>query len=870
VDDSRSTLPPNTILVDGFRIERFIGAGGFGITYLGEDLHLGTTVAIKEYYPDEFGDRDATLSVRPKTDRHRQTFEWGRTSFLQEARMLARFRHPSIVRITRVFEANATAYMVMEFEEGRSLEAWLKSLERPPTQAELDRIVAPLLDALGLMHAESFLHRDIAPDNIIIRPNGTPVLLDFGAARRAMAEQSRVLTGIIKAGYSPQEQYATDGRLQGPWSDLYALGATLYRAVTGKPPEEATLRAGDDQTPPAAKAALGEYRPAFLAAIDTCLNVDRRKRPQSVAELRAMLAGEAPSPEATPARLKRALSYMGQDSVTPLWSPWWFGWLDVPKGKRLRSALAVALAFLLVISGYSAVEYMGRRAEESAAKRKSDEALARQREAEAKQQEEGRLQKEKRDKEERARRAAEAEAQRKAEMERKREEGTQWEHPVLRFPDPGTKSREIQLLRDFVGVWAKNDAGCQAWASDRIPDKQTGAAYNLIGICDHGLDLLYLTVGCDASNFVWHGNAMEFSAACRVRDFMQPTVRMRVGVKNSKALSFNSRTQNFSLIGNYQRCTNSYKCYDTPTALKEADAEPNRLQGKACDGIELAVGSNNEQRCMKPGAGKTESFRDCPQCPEMVVVPAGSFMMGAPSNESDGLAFPGLPRATVYDGQEEPMHPVTIGRPFAVGKFEVTNAEWRACAAGGGCASNREPQLPLEGRGARQPVVGVSWKYAKEYVAWLSLRTGKAYRLLSEAEWEYAARAGTTTPFFTGKTITTSQANFMGTYTLDGNKAGIARRSTLDVGSFPANPFGLHDMHGNVSEIVEDCWNENYLFGAPADGSARSNCPYQDRRVYRGGDYQNFPARIRSAAREEMSDGGRSGAIGFRVARALD
>jgi serine/threonine protein kinase len=161
-------LPPNTILVDGFRIERFIGAGGFGITYVGEDLHLGTTVAIKEYYPDEFGDRDATLSVRPKTDRHRQTFEWGRTSFLQEARMLARFRHQSIVRITRVFEANSTAYMVMEFEEGRSLESWLKTLERPPTQAELDRIVAPLLDALDTLHQAHVVHRDIAPDNILI------------------------------------------------------------------------------------------------------------------------------------------------------------------------------------------------------------------------------------------------------------------------------------------------------------------------------------------------------------------------------------------------------------------------------------------------------------------------------------------------------------------------------------------------------------------------------------------------------------------------------------------------------------------------------------------------------------------------------
>src|SRR5690349_8146492 len=161
------------------------------------------------------------MSVRPKSDRHAKTFQWGRSSFLEEARTLARFEHPSIVRVTRVFEANSTAYMVMRFERGRSFEGWLQQLGRRPTQEELDRIVAPLLDALRIMHAANFLHRDIAPDNIVVRADGSPVLLDFGAARRAVAEVSRALTGIVKAGYSPLEQYSSDGRLQGPWTDFY-------------------------------------------------------------------------------------------------------------------------------------------------------------------------------------------------------------------------------------------------------------------------------------------------------------------------------------------------------------------------------------------------------------------------------------------------------------------------------------------------------------------------------------------------------------------------------------------------------------------------------------------------------------------------
>ena len=284
--DTRLVLPLNTVLDGSYRIMRVVGSGGFGITYEAEDINLGTMVAIKEYYPFDFGDRDRTMSVRPKSDRHKQTFEWGRSNFLQEARTLARFEHPSIVRVTRVFEANATAYMVMRFERGMSFEAWLGSLGRPPSQEELDAILHPLLDALEMMHAADFLHRDIAPDNIIVRSDGTPVLLDFGAARRAVAEMSRSLTGIVKAGYSPHEQYTSDGRLQGPWSDLYAFGGTLYRAVTGKAPEEATLRFDEDRMPPAAQAAKGKYRRDFLGAIDTCLKVRHSERPRSVAQAR--------------------------------------------------------------------------------------------------------------------------------------------------------------------------------------------------------------------------------------------------------------------------------------------------------------------------------------------------------------------------------------------------------------------------------------------------------------------------------------------------------------------------------------------------------------------------------------------------------
>jgi Protein kinase domain len=351
--DSRLTLPVNTVLDDSYCIVRVVGSGGFGITYEAEDIKLNMRVALKEYYPLEFGDRDSTMSVKPKSDRHRQTFQWGRSNFLQEARTLARFEHPSIVRVTRVFEANSTAYMVMRFEQGQSFEDWLAGLGRSPTQEELDRIVAPILDALQMLHSENFLHRDIAPDNIVVRADGTPVLLDFGAARRAVAEMSRTLTGIVKAGYSPHEQYSVDGRLQGPWSDIYALGGTLYRAVTGKTPEEAALRVDEDHMPAAAQAARGQFRPEFLTAIDACLKVRHSERPRSVAQLRPLLLAQRSQakrePEPTAKTRKPTSRPPHERKVSAL----------AARPQPTRRWPAIAAGLLALLGGaYGGIEYM--------------------------------------------------------------------------------------------------------------------------------------------------------------------------------------------------------------------------------------------------------------------------------------------------------------------------------------------------------------------------------------------------------------------------------------------------------------------------------------------------------------------------------
>jgi len=411
-------------MLDGtYRIARVVGSGGFGITYEAEDINLATLVAIKEYYPFDFGDRDATMSVRPKSDRHKSTFDWGRSNFLLEARTLARFEHPSIVRVSRVFEANSTAYMVMRFEQGKNFENWLKGLGRPPTQEELDRIAAPMLDALEMMHAQNFLHRDIAPDNIMVRPDGTPVLLDFGTARRAVAEKSRALTGIVKAGYSPQEQYAADSRLQGPWSDLYAFGGTLYRAVTGKAPEEATLRFDEDRMASAVEAAKGSYRRSFLAAIDACLKIRHSERPRSVSQLRPMLLGQGqPAMPATERLAERTRKTVTDDLSR---KPAVIGKVGrVGRHWQLAAAIAVVLAGIAGGLGYARWQSAERERLEAAAEirrqreldiQRAAEKIAaaaelERREAEARQRaEEARRDAEKRSTEDKTQRAAQAE-----------------------------------------------------------------------------------------------------------------------------------------------------------------------------------------------------------------------------------------------------------------------------------------------------------------------------------------------------------------------------------------------------------------------------------------------------------------------------
>jgi formylglycine-generating enzyme required for sulfatase activity/serine/threonine protein kinase len=631
--------------IDQYVIVEVLGRGGFGITYHVYDEALAKDFALKEFFPEDLVVRQGSgVQFRGKRDSE-SDYRWSLRKFYDEARLLAQFSHPNIVSVRRVFQANNSAYMLLDFVEGSTLEKWLSALSGPPSQEKLDLVCSQLLGALELVHANRAYHLDISPDNIMIRADGVPILLDFGASRFEIKQHSRLVSAlVVKQGYSAPEQYAASASQYGPWTDIYAFAGTLYRAVAGRRPLESTLRQLRDSQTPAANIGLGRYRDRFLAAIDWGLKLPPQDRPQSVGEWRTRLE-ERPAP--APTRVSTGRSAMSRVSQSPV---------AVPVG------------------------------------------------------------------------------------------------------EPSAGRRGSIMLLGGVAVAAL-----------------------LLGSAGTYLAMPWLT---------------------------QPAGEQR--------------------------------------AMSRPPISPGNTRPARCEGVTVAAGPQGGSSCAAPGAGRTAWFKDCDTCPEMVVVPAGAFMMGSPEAEEARAA------------DEGPQRRLMLAKPFALARFEVTFEEWDACAGAGGCRHKADDW----GWGRqKRPVIDVSWTDAGEYAAWLSKSTGKSYRLPTEAEWEYAARAGTTTPFWWGSMAATHRANYDGTYTLGVASAGEYRERTTAVGTFEPNPWGLHDMHGNVGEWVEDCYAPNYAAKAAGPSCAR---------IVRGGSWTSHPRAVRAAYRTRADGGQRSASTGFRVARSLD
>jgi hypothetical protein len=322
-----SALAPGTRLQE-FVLERALGVGSHSVVYLALDTRLDRRVALKEYLPSMLATRAPGGEVLPRLPRFEAFYAKGLQGFMNEARLLGAFAHPTLIKVYRYWAENGTAYMAMPYYEGITLGKWLARRGAPPGEAWVRQLAAPLMDALDTLHRSGCYHRDVAPDNILLLAEGPadglaaeapprPLLLDFGAARRVIGDATQDLTAVLKSGYSPVEQYdgSEASMRQGPWTDVYALCAVLYTAVVGQAPGSSVARLLRDHLVPARQAARGRYSDVFLAAIDAGLAVRPEHRPRSMAALNALFdapaALPAPAPPPAPAR-----------SPTPARPPW--------------------------------------------------------------------------------------------------------------------------------------------------------------------------------------------------------------------------------------------------------------------------------------------------------------------------------------------------------------------------------------------------------------------------------------------------------------------------------------------------------------------------------------------------------------------
>ena len=775
----RLALPQGTRIQD-FEFHRVLGQGGFGITYLGWNLALNIPVAIKEYLPYGLAIRDHDMSVVPQSSQVASDFAWGLDDFLEEARRLAQFNHPNIVRVHHFFQAHGTAYIVMEYAEGETLSEFLQS-RGTLNEEKLKGILYPILDGLEVVHGADFLHRDIKPGNIIIRDeDDSPVLIDFGAARQAIGVRSQSIDPIISPPYSPIEQYSGRGE-QGPGTDLYALGAVCYRALIGEGPDEAPERVEVDPLIPVSGRCAGQASSEFLSAIDWALQVHKANRPRSIAEWRAALEGGGPSPPPPPPPPPEETSRLNL----------WF------RLGTCISLLAIALLFIVLI--------LEKIFDVTAAS------------------------------------------------------------ILTAFP--------IFLI---IGLLC----GCcilhKLWSlipaeeAKTTPGKVVGFLFipffnlywNFIAFYDLAQTLNSLTSRRALENKkVIKGLCLSFCIFFTFNLLISHLIILQIcGISVLNALPselllfcifFAVPTNVVLSIIMFKQMKNTGIALIGGVEQEDIEDPENKAKGKVLWSIFCLC-------LLLAGLGgyvwleqKDNTFKDCAECPEMVVVPSGSFTMGSPDREEG------------RDDDEGPQHVVYIDYKLAVGVYEVTFSEWEACVNAGGCGGYVPPDMGW-GRGNR-PVIYVSWDDAQSYVRWLSAKTDHKYRLLSESEWEYVARAGTDTPFHFGSTISTDQANYNGNYTYGTGRKGLYREKTLPVGSFSANGWGVHDMHGNVWEWVKDCYNDSYV-GAPKDGSAWESGSCGER-VKRGGSFMRGPGILRSADRGLNFTEVQIFDTGFRVVR---
>ena len=853
--------------LDEYRLVRVLGAGGFGVTYLAEHIQAGNRVAIKEYLPNELAVREGA-TVHPKSSADREGFAWGLARFLDEARTLARFEHRNVVRVQRYFEANNTAYLVMDYEDGASLGELLKE-HGTLSEAQLRRVLMPIVDGLRAVHAAGFLHRDIKPDNIFVRRSDeSPVLLDFGAARQALGHRSRSLTGVITAGYSPPEQYESDGN-QGPWTDVYALSALCCKAITGSTPVDVLDRQREifrnrraDPLPRLADNPPEDYSRPFLEAVDWGLRLSEEDRPQTLDDWVTRLDAPQDTGPGVPLSSQEPSRRRGV-------SRWAIG-----GSLAAAAAVAAAVVFWFMAGGPlrepQPAEQVGEQAPLPAPAGPELQAGATDTstpgepmdpkggsailvvttapegvEVALEGQVVGRTPVELRD----LRAGAYSVTLRHPDYETVRLDDQRLaDRRVLRIVQEMTRATgALTIITQPADAWIERDGERLAEGTPvTLENLPAGSARLVLGAHEHRSVTVQVDVPKDA-----------------VAMLERTLVPIPYGTLTLEVVPADATV----------KLPDIEPAYRAGMRLPEGEHRVTVRRAGYREMTQTVTVSGDTRRRIKlelvprpqPGETFSDALASGGEGPRLVVLPSGSFRMGCLSDD-DACA-----------DDERPVHQVRIAEQFALSRHEVAVGEfarfvdetghWTGDSCWtyeGGEAENRAGRS-WTSPGFRQAddhaAVCVNWDDAVAYVAWLSRETGEEYRLPSESEWEYAARAGTVTRYSWGDEIGRNRANCGGCGSRwDGE-------GTAPVGSFAPNAWGLHDMHGNVSEWVEDCWNDSYE-GAPGDGSAwhRGDCA---KRVVRGSSWFSSPRPLRSAYRGWGTSGYSDYIVGFRVARTL-